>query len=292
MATKSSAFLERLGSWTSSVATEYIERSVEPSQTILKIANENELSGDQIQRLCEASNHMLFKALFSKSAEDVFDFPVADHARVASLMADAAGQDTGSHKEAELDYTRPPGDILREPDGTLDRLFRSMCPKTANDVDARYGDTVRRNRKTTISLRNKVAAARAVVESQKIAEEMELGRQGDQIYRGVRAMILDGQDIEDVYQFVHNLYPGEDLASATGLFAGILERLKEENLVDPGAQVESAEPVARIVNREHPVAQEIQGFRERTAAIRKLGRVIGRFDADLDRINLALAKGM
>ena len=292
MATKSSAFLEHLELWTDSVATGYIDGRTEPSDAILKIATENELTGDQVRRLCEASNHMLFKELFSKNAEDVFDFPVADHTKVVSLMSDGDSDGAGSDKQAELDYTRSPGDILPGSGSALDRVFRNMCPKTAQDVDARYGDTVARKRKTTIALRNKTSEARAIVESRKIAEEMELGQQGDKVYQGVRSMILEGQSIEDAYQFIHNLYPTEDLASATGLFAEILTRLKDDNLVAPEAQVESAEPVARIVNLEHPVAQNVQGFRERTASIRKLGRVVERFDGDLETINLAIAKGM
>lgn len=287
----SSAFLSNLQAWTAKVAAGYLHDDVEPSDAILKLAVDNELTGDQVRRLCEACNHMIFKELFSKSAEDVFDFPVADHAKVMALMGETDGAASDAEKTAQLDFARAPGEVLPGSGDILDRVFRSMFPKNAVDMDARYGSAVKQRRKTVLALRNKVSEARAIVESRKIAEEMALGRQGDKIYHGVRQMILSGQPLEDVYQFVHNLYPAEDLTSASGVFSEILRRLKEDNLVDPAAEVEAFEPAAKIVNREHPVAREISSFRERTAGIRKLGRVVKRFDRDLEKINVALSQG-
>ena len=67
-------------------AKEYLQNSVPLNDTITKIAEENALTKEQINRVTEAANTTTYLALFKTAEDKYIEFPVADSEKIAEYL--------------------------------------------------------------------------------------------------------------------------------------------------------------------------------------------------------------
>lgn len=264
MSTDTSTFLRNLSGWAETAAAQQLDQSQDLSGAVCKIARENDLNPDQIKRLCEAANHCVYETLFKSADDRLFDFPVADYAKIVATIH--AGEEEKS-AEVSSDYDGAPrfhsSDIV-------DMCFRNMFPKQANDSVA-FG--VLNHRAEMRYELNRKLAALAELQTIKVGNEYELTEAEDELYRQMRRAILNGEDLDDVFQVFTNTSTGGVSTSSTA-FEKIVDRLKDENLIDPMSEVDQYSPDVRLVNRDTPVAQASSIYHKAADEVRVAERAV------------------
>lgn len=107
----------------------YLSRDIPLNESVIKIASENNLTKDQVDRVVEHSNNQTYLALFPKSENKYVEFPTADGEKVSEAVFGVSAGYNPSIDELE-DYRVPPvvekiaefsvvgGEDTREPDAT------------------------------------------------------------------------------------------------------------------------------------------------------------------------------
>lgn len=104
------------------VATDYLVHGVDMNQSIAKVASESGLNGDQIQRVVETSNHIVYQYLYKKATDDKnVVFPLADAEKVAmergnetvKLASESLSPPAEEHVSS-TDYAYEPGRVKAE----------------------------------------------------------------------------------------------------------------------------------------------------------------------------------
>jgi len=139
-----------LNGWASKVRDSYINDSVDPSESVKAIVEEKDLNYKQSQRLCEASNISIKKALRKSEGPDDVQFPLASIAVVAGDIDDGTGE---VEKQASLQL---------EP-SFLEKYAQQFFSGHASKKEARINLTCDKLAMVVEELRRKTAEARKKV---------------------------------------------------------------------------------------------------------------------------------
>src|SRR4051812_43379486 len=103
---------ERLDTLAKTAARRYIDGRVPLNDSVVKLAAENDLNPQQIERVCEMANIATHQALWPKTAaKHELAFPVAN----ADVVIKLAGHQTPSRSSSGMksDYAGPPSGLPR-----------------------------------------------------------------------------------------------------------------------------------------------------------------------------------
>src|SRR5690606_18387695 len=99
---------ERLEMLAKTAAKRYLEEGANLNDTITKIAKENDLNANQIERVCEMANIETHKGLWAKTAQkEKISFPLAD-SKVVIACACGSGRMPVPCSPIDSDYAGPP----------------------------------------------------------------------------------------------------------------------------------------------------------------------------------------
>ena len=108
----------QLQSMAQTAAKRYVEEGAPLTDTIRKIAMENDLNSHQIHRVCEMANIATHRSLWPKTAQkEALAFPLADAQQVVEVMTKKPmdSSNPGGHMvspcSAHEDYSAPPTGI-------------------------------------------------------------------------------------------------------------------------------------------------------------------------------------
>lgn len=113
----------RIEKFACDAASEYLEKDAQLNETIKKLATDNSLSTEEINRVCEESNQKVYASLFSKLADKNFSFPLADSKEVIFVLnkeASTKPTPSVSYKVVDVAYNDPAEKVASVADSIIE----------------------------------------------------------------------------------------------------------------------------------------------------------------------------
>jgi len=195
--------LELLGR---TAARRYLHEGAQLNKTISKLAQENDLNSNQIERVCEIANIATHQGLWAKTAQkESIAFDLANAKTVISV----AGNGTNGAAPCADDCSPPApisspcgagGDYMGPPTGipSMGPSLMSMLGSDPSQVHNGLG--AEPERKRIIIVIQKHAAARETLKGQLIYKGMELESLEKRAFEAVKQCVLGGATIAQIYQ--------------------------------------------------------------------------------------------
>lgn len=274
---------DRLESFAKIAAKRHLEEGSSLNEVIAKIAKENELNANQIERVCEMANIATHQALWSKTAQkEKIAFPLAD-SRVV-LASCGCGETTPAAARMDSDYASPPAAIPR-PGASLASLM-GVDPSTMHN-----GLEGPNDRQRVIVVLQKQAAARKDLEDRVLVRGMELESLEKQAFEAVKQTVLGGATMREV--LVAAVIAGHDK-----LAAELIPKFEEQLIADTHGDTRSRlvkHAIAKvtpdlisenlgnttIINGAHPVLVSLDTIQRKTDEIKNGLRDILRIDDEI-----------
>jgi len=191
---------DRLDILAKTAAKRYVEERAPLTDTIRKIAAENDLNSNQIERVCEMANIATHRALWSKTAEkESVAFPLANPREVVDVVEKRPldSSDPGSPMispcSADSDYMGPPKGISA-PGPTMASMFNSDPDSVHNGLSEEP------EKKSIVIILQKKAAAREDLKSKILYQGMQLESLEKQAFNAVKQAVLGGASFYQVYE--------------------------------------------------------------------------------------------
>jgi hypothetical protein len=187
---------DRLSILAKTAAKRYIEERAPLTDSIRKIATENDLNSEQIKRVCEMANIDTHKALWSKTAEkSAVAFPLADARQVVDSVESPSldGCAVKSPCSMDSDYAGPPKGISAPGPSTMS-MFGGKPEEGHNGL---HDDG---EKKRIIIILQKKAAEREDLASKVLYQGMELESLEKQAFNAVKQTVLGGASFYQVYE--------------------------------------------------------------------------------------------
>lgn len=189
---------DRLDLLAKTAAKRYLEERAPLNQTIAKIAKENDLNGNQIERVCEMANIATHQGLWSKTAaKDKVAFELADARQVKQACGcgepapDPCGG-PGPGPMLDSDYAGPPKGI---PGGGP-----SLADAMGVNLDGGHnGLSDVPEKKKIIIILQKQAAERQRLADKVLLAGVELESLEKKAYHAVKQTVLGGASFRQVY---------------------------------------------------------------------------------------------
>lgn len=262
---------DRLELLAKTAAKRYLEERIPLNQTITKIAQENDLNGNQIDRVCEMANIATHQGLWTKTAQkDKISFPLADARQVkqACGCGEAPPPPCGP---IDSDYAGPPKALPMTGPGLAEML--GVDPSASHN-----GLTDVPEKKKIIIILQKQAAVRQRIADQVLVAGAELEALEKQAYHAVKQTVLGGATFRQVYVAAAGVGMEKEAREYLPKFE---ERLIEETHGSVRARLEKL-AIARapedlisenlgnavVINGAHPVLVLLDTVRRKTGEIR------------------------
>lgn len=283
-------FTYNLKTWAGEVAQSVHGCTGDPSQamtdSIVKIAQREDLNTDQVERLCEQSNYDVYVDCYRQDPESVYTSPTVEkQAVLKALHGEPHEKDAtppvahpSSHQKHADYFTRPPApnlgaydpmDVFAKVlnthantpvDPTIEKVAHQGLPITRQTLDrpvvgqGHNGLPVLTHQLDKAARMHKQAYDQ--LRSIYLFTVMQKEALDESLYQEVRKMILEGTSLEDVFEYLGQLDPS--FQTSTDQLSGdaekLVNRLKQENLMSTEAEVvRQASPVAmdtkpRVIN--------------------------------------------
>jgi hypothetical protein len=191
---------DRLELLAKTAAKRYLEERVPLNSTIQKIAEENDLNANQIERICEMANIDTHRALWQKTAQkEAIAFPLADAKTVVKVVGkkpinsdDPDGPHASCPVMSDSDYAGPPKGIpMRGPS--------TMSMMGADPGKVHNGLTEEPERKKIIIILQKKAYERKDLTDKILLAGMQLESLEKKAYHTVKQAVLGGARMRDIY---------------------------------------------------------------------------------------------
>jgi len=187
---------DRLSILAKTAAKRYVEERAPLTDSIRKIATENDLNSEQIKRVCELANISTHRALWSKTAEkSSIAFPLADARQVVDSV-DSPSLDGGGVKSPcsmDSDYAGPPKGLSAPGPSTMS-LFGGKPDEVHNGL---HDDG---EKQRIIIILQKKAAERSDIKSKVLYQGMQLESLEKQAFNHVKQAVLGGASFYQVYE--------------------------------------------------------------------------------------------
>lgn len=258
-------------------AKHYLESKVPLNDSIKKIAQENDLNQQQIERICEMANIATHQGLWQKTAnKESVAFPLADSKNIVSVVVkkplDATDPDSPMvSSPASSDFTCPPKGIPTPGPGLASLMG-------ADPAESHNGLTEEPEKKTITIIMQKKAAERADLHSRVLMMGMELETLEKAAFAKVKQEVMQGASFRDIYDAAVGLGLGK---TAERLLPDFEERLIGESIGDLRRRLEKnaiskAPPElisddlgnTTVINGAHPVLVSLDTVQKKTGEIK------------------------
>jgi hypothetical protein len=192
---------ERLELLAKTAAKHYLEERVPLNTSIRKIAEENDLNANQIERVCEMANIATHRGLWAKTAQkEAVAFPLADAKTVIKVVGKQPvdADDPESPKVtcpvmSDSDYAGPPKGIPAVGPSTISMFG-------ADPAQVHQGLHEEPESKRIIIILQKKAAERQDVHDRVLLNGMELESIEKRAYHAVKQAVLGGATFGQIYE--------------------------------------------------------------------------------------------
>lgn len=264
---------DRLEMFAKTAAKHYLQESKPLNDSIAKIAKENDLNRNQIERVCEMANIETHRGLWQKTAQkEKIAFPLADSkVVVACACGDEDAPPDAPSCDMDSDYAGPPKGIP----GSGPDLATLMGVDPDGGHNGLAGGTPRQ--KIIIVLQKK-AAEREAKKSELLLKGMELETLEKKAYAVVKQAVLGGYSFRQVYDAacgaglakVANEYLPKFQDRLIGEVAGDLKQRLQKHAIAKAPEELISENLGNIniVNGAHPVLVSLDTVNRKTGEIR------------------------
>lgn len=190
---------DRLELLAKTAAKRYLEEGARLNDTIRKIAKENDLNRNQIERVCEMANIATHQGLWAKTAQkESVAFPLADAKQIVTVVkkkpldCDDPESPTVSPVSCDADYAGPPKGIP-EPGPSM---LSMMGADPANVHNGLHDEP---EKKRIIIILQKKAAERSAVESDLLYKGMQLESLEKKAFDAFKQTVIGGASFYDVF---------------------------------------------------------------------------------------------
>lgn len=241
--------LEQLGDEASS---DYLDRGIPLSESIIKIAQSRDFTPHQIQRVCEFANLKTFQELYKTSEDKTFQFDVAD---IKGLLNDLNSPETSVTKVA---YTAP---TTNDEDfsSIMDELFPEVELSKAADEE-KPCDMVEGIPRNDV----KKTMQRIELTKQSMSDEVNMMKLAapdleDEIYRVVKQSIMNRDlDHNEIYAAAIQRFPAQR-DRVKEILNKVFSRLQKEHILDPTEQIKISAPTGKLlINDNHPFIRNVE----------------------------------
>jgi hypothetical protein len=233
----------------------YLEKGVPLEESIAKLAEDNELSRMQIQRVVELANHHVNEALLQKTADKTYRFPVASVDGVLSKIHPTVKTAGVTAPEVRTAMGSIVGDLSRR--GLLEKLAAKIT-EAPEEAQRRVKDAL-----------NAVEKIAARIETYERVEKAKLGGVHEEIRKSLDELtqytkdhIFSGGSAYDIFKYAHMAHP-EDAKTWEVLFHEVGNRLQKM------AAFETPSPSAHAAY--HKLVDSVVDGWNKLAAERKFG---------------------
>jgi hypothetical protein len=190
---------DRLDLLAKTAARRYLHESIPLNVSIKKIAAENDLNPNQIERVCEIANIATHQGLWAKTAQkESIAFDLAD----AKTIIRVSGSGTNG---APCDVAPPPpvcggeSDYMGPPKGIPSAGPSLMSMLGSDPSQVHNGLGAEPERKRILIVIQKHAAARKILQDQLVYKGMELESLEKKAYDTIKQCVLEGESFRNLY---------------------------------------------------------------------------------------------
>lgn len=259
---------DRLTTWAKVASQRFINDGVPLNDSIQKIAQENDLNKNFVERLCEMSNMETHIATIPSEPEKraSFAFPLADSKAVCSSLSGA------SHPKTKIisDYAGPPKGL---PGGgpSIAEMFgvKDVCPHNGGDIP---------ERKRIIIMIQKKASERGRMHGDLLQSAMQCETAEKQFHKEAKQAVMHGMALEEMHKVACDAGFGSLTSELLPKTAQLLDRqflITEEDMEKmafeaPEELIDYSVPV-RVINGRNPLLASLdtlKKYRDNTYQIR------------------------
>lgn len=197
----------------------FIASGINLSDSVIKIASDNNLSREQIRRVCEFANHYVNEYMLKNASNRFFEFPLADSNNVISSLNIV---DTDSLMTPS-EYDAPPKVAYRIAQNA------SLCIPLQHE-EPKINKTAAK-KEALIKLRSLYATAEHI----KTAAIRKAANIREDMYKMVNRMVDSGYKLEDLYMAAKTASTHKDTVS--DLFKYIAGRMKDEGKLERAIKI-------------------------------------------------------
>lgn len=204
-------------------AETYITTQLSPTESVVKLAEANNLSTEQIKRVCEFANHKINEHLLKHAQSRTFEFPLADYGEVVSrLNAPEIIDDSG------CDYLLPPKVASAMPTQFCVSIGNTGITGNTNNKGM---DKTAAKKETILKLKELYANAEHI----KIASIQKASGLRENMYDMISKMVDSGYKIEDLYTAAKTASNKKE--TVRDVFKYITARLKEDGKLQKAVKI-------------------------------------------------------
>lgn len=182
---------DRLDLLAKTAARRYLQEGIPLNDSIKKIASENDLNPNQIERVCEIANIATHQGLWSKTAQkESVAFDLADAKTIIRVSGNGTNMPAAS----------PCGDYMGPPTGIPAGGPSLTSMLGADPAAVHNGMGPEPEKKRIIIVIQKHAAARKILQDQLAYKTMELESVEKRAYDTIKQYVLGGGSFANVYQ--------------------------------------------------------------------------------------------
>ncbi|KKM76198.1 hypothetical protein LCGC14_1382540 [marine sediment metagenome] len=263
----------------------YLHDGTPLNDTIRKLASENDLNQNQINRVCEMANISTHRTLWPSATEkEKVAFQVATPKMIVIGLRPRSAPMSGGGCRSSIgsDYMSPPSLPLSGP--SMSELFGG----DGGGHQGMHGDS---DRKTTIIIMQKKAEEKKCIESDLIVETMRWESEKLAAYNAVKQEVLGGTSLSDIQDAVYAAGLGKYAAYMLPEFHQSLiaethglQRLELEKVAiapAPEEYISANLGNTTVVNGAHPVLISLDTLHKRDGKIRALLTGLNRVNDEL-----------
>jgi len=199
---------DRLELLAKTAAKRYLQEGVNLNETIRKVAQENELNANQIERVCEMANIATHQGLWSKTAQkESIAFPLADSKTIVSVVKPSADAEapgsacSGCSGDPCTCNVRPiSSDYAGPPTGLPSSGPSLMGLMGVDPAQVHNGLSEEPERKKIIIVLQKKAHERKLLQDSLTVEGMRLESLEKRAFEAVKQTVLGGATFRQVYE--------------------------------------------------------------------------------------------
>jgi len=191
---------DRLDLLGKTAARRYLHESVPLNSSIGKMATENELNANQIERVCEIANIATHQGLWSKTAQkESVAFDLADAKTIIQVSGNGTSGACMPPPPTDAVSCGSDADYLGPPRGIPSAGPSLMSMLGSNPEQVHHGLGAEPERKRIIIVIQKHAAARKILQDQVVFKGMELESLEKRAYNTVKQCILEGESFRNIF---------------------------------------------------------------------------------------------
>lgn len=271
--------VDRLDLLAKVAAKRYLEERAPLNDTIRKIAVENDLNSNQIERVCEMANIATHRVLWDKTAQkESVAFPLADAKTIVKVIGkepqdhdDPEGPKVTCPKMLDSDYAGPPKGI--PPSGPSTQSLFGADPHAVHN-----GLHEEPENKRIIIILQKKAGERKTLASEIIYKGMQLESLEKCAYQAVKQAVLGGATFRQLYvaaagveldKLAEEYFPGWEqrlIAEAHGSMRLRLEKMAISKA--PEDLISEHMGNVSVINGAHPVLISLDTVQRKTGEIK------------------------